>query len=67
MVGDKNATEDVIKKAEFNFMLDLKTLIAKSNTDAELKWVRDAMRRAEKNTAHNPADQHSKIYRTSRD
>ena len=51
MTGDKKATEYAIKKAEFNFMLDLKTLIAKSNTDAELNRVRDAMRRAEKNTA----------------
>ena len=32
-------------------MLDLKTLIAKSSTDAELNRVRDAMRRGEKNTA----------------
>ena len=32
-------------------MLDLKTLIAKSSTDAELNRVRDAMRRNEKNTA----------------
>ena len=32
-------------------MLDLKTLIAKSTTDAELNRVRDAMRRNEKNTA----------------
>ena len=32
-------------------MLDLKTLIAKSATDAELNRVRDAMRREEKNTA----------------
>ena len=51
MTGDKKATEDAIKKAEFNFMLDLKTLIAKSNTDAVLNGVRDAMRRADKNTA----------------
>ena len=54
LVGDKKVTEDVIKKAEFNFILDLKTLIAKSNTDAELNWVRDAMRRAERNTAPEP-------------
>ena len=32
-------------------MLDLKTLIAKSATDAELNRVRDAMRRNEKITA----------------
>ena len=54
LTGNKKATEDVIKKAEFNFMLDLKTLIAKSNTDAELNRVRDAMRRAERNTAPEP-------------
>ena len=44
MAGAKKATEDVIKKAEFNFLLDLKTLIANINTDAELNRVRDAMR-----------------------
>ena len=32
-------------------MLDLKTLIAKSSTDAHFSRVRDAMRRGEKNTA----------------
>ena len=53
LTGDK-ATEEVIKRAEFNFMLDLKTLIAKSNTDAELNRVRDAMRRTERNTAPEP-------------
>ena len=51
LTGDKKATEEVIKKAEFNFMLDLKILIAKYNTDAELNRVRDAMRRTERNTA----------------
>ena len=49
--GEKKNTEDTIKKAEFNFMLDLKTLIGKSSTDAELNHVWDAMRRGEKNTA----------------
>ena len=51
VTGNKKATGETIKKAEFNFMLDLKTLIAKSATDAELNRVRDAMRRNEKNTA----------------
>ena len=51
VTGVKKNTEDTIKKAEFNFMLDLKTLIAKSSTDAELNRVRNAMRRGEKNTA----------------
>ena len=30
VTGEKTITEDTIKKAEFNFMLDLKTLITKS-------------------------------------
>ena len=47
MVGGQKVTEDVIKKVEFIFMLDLETLIAKSTTDADLNWVSDAMRRAE--------------------
>ena len=47
----KKVTEETIKKAEFNFMLDLKTLIATSTTDAELNKVRSALRRNEKNTA----------------
>ena len=51
MVGDEKVMEDAIQKAEFSFMLDLKTLIAKSATDPELNRVRDAMRRAEKNAA----------------
>ena len=42
MMRDNKATEDVIKKAEFIFMLDLKTLSENSNTDAELNRVRDA-------------------------
>ena len=67
LTGNKKATEDVIKKAEFNFMLDLKTLIAKSKTDLELNRVRDAMRRAERNTAQNPTDQSSRNYQTSGD
>ena len=54
MVGNKKATEEVIKKTKFNFMLDLKTLIAKSSTDAESNRVRDAMRRGEKTTALEP-------------
>ena len=51
VTGNQNTTEETIKKTEFNFMLDLKTLIAKSSTDAELNRVRVATRRSEKNTA----------------
>ena len=36
ITGDKKAIEETTKKAEVNFMLDLKTLIAKSATDEEL-------------------------------
>ena len=51
VTGNQKNTEETIKKAEFNFMLDLKTLIAKSSTDAELNRVCDAMRRDDKDTA----------------
>ena len=51
VTGNKKVTEETIKKAEINFMLDLKTLIAKSATNAELNRVSSAMRRNEKNTA----------------
>ena len=56
VTGNQKNTEETIKikKAEFNFMLDLKTLIAKSSTDAELNRVRDAMRRDDKDTAPEP-------------
>ena len=49
--GNQKNTKETIEKAEFKFMLDLKTLIAKSSTDAELNRVRDAMRRDDKDTA----------------
>ena len=66
MVGHIHATDDAtIKKAEFNFMLDLKTLIAKSATVAELNRVRDAMRRAEKKTAPEYYRPASKSYQTN--
>ena len=55
ITGDKKSTENTIKMAEFNFMPDLRTLIAKSSTDAELNRVRDAMRRGEKNNSEDGA------------
>ena len=51
VTGNQKNTEETIKKAELNFMLVLKTLIAKSSTDSELNRVRDAMRRDDKDTA----------------
>ena len=51
VTGNQKNTEETIKKAEFNFMLDLKTLIAKSSTDAQLNRVRDAMGRDDKDMA----------------
>ena len=59
ITGEKKSIEDTIKRAEFNLMLDLKTLIAKSSTDAELNRVRDAMRRGVKNTA---PDQYRNVF-----
>ena len=44
-------TDENIKKAEFNFMLDLKTLISKTAIDPEMTRVRASMRREEKDTA----------------
>ena len=44
-------TEENIKKAEFNFMLDLKTLISKTAIDPEMTRVRTSMRREEKDSA----------------
>ena len=43
--GNKKITEDTIKKAEFEFMMDLKTLIARTAIDPELTRVRISMRR----------------------
>ena len=48
---NKKLTEENIKKAEFNFMLDLKTLISKSAIDPEMTRVQASMRREEKDTA----------------
>ena len=47
----KQATEKTIKKAEMDFMLDLKNLIAKSTTDAELNRVKLALNREDRNMA----------------
>ena len=45
LTANKKATEDHIKKAEFEFMLDLKTLISKTAIDPVLTRVRNSMRR----------------------
>ena len=45
ITGSKKLTEENIKKTEFNFMLDLKTLILKTAIDPELTRVRASMRR----------------------
>ena len=44
-------TGENFKKAEFNFMLDSKTLISKSAIDPEMTRVRAIMRREERDTA----------------
>ena len=48
--GNKKITEDTIKKAEFEYMLDLKTLISKTATDSELTRMRASMRLEDKDT-----------------
>ena len=48
--GNMKNTEDTIKKAKFDFMLDLKTLISKTAIDPELTRVRASMRREDRDT-----------------
>ena len=50
LTANNKATEDYIKKAEFEFMLDLKTLISKTGIDPELTRVRTSMRREDSKT-----------------
>ena len=44
LTAKRKITEENIKKAEFEFMMDLKTLISKTATDPELTHVRNSMR-----------------------
>ena len=50
LTSNKRITEEHIKKAEFEFMMDLKTLIAKTAIDPELTRVRTSMRREDRET-----------------
>ena len=50
LTTNKKATEDHIKRAEFEFMLDLKTLISKTAIDPELTRLRNSMRREDRET-----------------
>ena len=50
MTGDKTTTEETIKKGKLNFIFYLKTLFAKSATDADPNRIRDAMRRGKNTT-----------------
>ena len=48
--GDKKITEETIKEAEFEFMLDLKSLISRTAIDPELTSVRARTRRKHRDT-----------------
>ena len=50
LTTNKKVTEDHIKKAEFEFMMDLKTLISKTAIDPELTRVRNIMRPEDRET-----------------
>ena len=50
LTANKKATEEHIKKAEFEFVMDLKTLISKTAIDPELTRVRNRMRREDRET-----------------
>ena len=51
LTENKKMTEETLKKAEFKFMLDLKTLISKTAIEPEMTRVRASMRREERDTA----------------
>ena len=51
LTANKKITEDNIKKAEFEFMLDLMTLVSKTAIDPELTRVRTSMRQEDRETA----------------
>ena len=48
LTSNKKVTEDHIKKAGFEFMMDLKTLIVKTAIDPELTRARNSMRREDR-------------------
>ena len=48
LTTNKKVTEDHIKKTEFDFMMDLKTLIEKTTINPELTRVRNSMRREDR-------------------
>ena len=50
LISNEKITEKHIKKAEFEFMMDLKTLLAKTAIDPELTRVRNSMRREDRET-----------------
>ena len=50
LTSNKKITEEHIKKAESEFMMDLKTLIVKTAIDPELTRVRSSMRREDRET-----------------
>ena len=51
LTENKKLTQDNIKKAEFIFMLDSKTLISKTGIDPEMTRVCASLRREERDTA----------------
>ena len=56
LTANKKATEDFIKKADFEFMLDLKTLISKTAIDPELTRVRTSMHREDRESIRTVFD-----------
>ena len=48
--GNKKIAEDTIKKAEFEFIMDLRSLISRTVIDPELTRLRASMRREDRET-----------------
>ena len=50
LTANKKDTEEHIKKAKLEFVMDLKTLISKTAIDPELTRVKKSMRREDRET-----------------
>ena len=61
LTENKKMTEENMKKADFNFVLDLKRLTSKTAIDPEMTRVRAIMRREERDTAPRVIDRFSTI------
>ena len=67
LTNNKKITEEHNKKAEFEFMMDLKTLITKTAIDPELTRVRTSMQREDRERFRMTTEMHSTNYQSDGD